>query len=190
MGVTTYFFAFDPELCPGDPTVERLLEWGAIDLELAVQDDAAAWLKEIESLFNHNKRWNANIAADYAWDIARRYVDAHDREPIDRWLAHLFWDDEGSTCTFGQEPRPVSDSEVIYDAAYLDHILSLECSLLPVQAALEYAFFGDPPRHPHLYDPWSISFDGLCWLVHEWRQTLGRARQAGRSWSLLRWVWI
>ncbi len=198
MGVTAHFFAFDPERCPGVPTMDRLLEWGALDEAMEVQGPAKAWLVEVPSPLGDNKKWYANLAGDHAWSVARGHVDADVRGTIDRWLSHLFWcagegeeaSVEDSGCLCGESPVVVAEDELVYDAALIEHILGLECSLAPAEAALACSFGGDQPRNPRFDRPWIYDYDGFCWLVWAWQETLERARQSGAGWSLLRWVWV
>jgi len=192
MGVTTHFFAFDPSVCTTAPTIERWVEQGALDAELEVADQARSWLKPIRSpQLGDNKRWYDNLAGDFAWTRAREQVPAEARAEIDRWLSHLFWDAGEHGCACARGPIQVGEdpNEVVYDRALLDHIAALECSLLPVEAALAFEFAGEPPRTEGLHGSWIYEFDGFCALVFAWQEVFERARKAGAGWSLLRWVW-
>lgn len=193
MGVTAHFFAFDPARTPGVPTMERLLEWGALDQEMVVQEAARPWLEEIGSVLGDNQKWTANLAGEFAWCCARKHVAPAERAAIDRWLSHLFWEaPDGEGCTCGRGPAPVGDAQVVYDAALITHILSLECSLLPLQDALPREFDGDPPPTPRLHErhAWIYDHDGFCTLVWQWQDHLERVHRRRPSWSLLRWVWV
>lgn len=57
MGITAYFFAFDPRVYATPPTIDRWVERGELDRELEVVDEAKAWLKEIHLPLGDNKRW-------------------------------------------------------------------------------------------------------------------------------------
>lgn len=191
MGVTAYFFAFDPRAYPTPPTIETLRERGDLDDELSVLPNAASRLQELTSILGSNKRWNDNLAGDYAWFCARKHVPADLRTALDHWLSHLFWDagDVGDACPCAREPTVVADHEVVYDRALLEHILSLACPLDPLQAALAVEFDGEPPKTERLPQTWIYDFDGFTWLVSEWQRLFERALAAGPGWSLLRWVW-
>lgn len=71
MGVTAYFFAFDPRVYATPPTIDRWVERGELDRELEVVDEAKAWLKEIHSPLGDNKRWYDNLAAGAASVLIR-----------------------------------------------------------------------------------------------------------------------
>lgn len=191
MGVTAHFFAFDPRVYATPPTIDRWVERGELDQELEVVDEAKAWLKEIHSPLGDNKRWYDNLAGDFAWTCARKHVAPEGRAELDAWLSHLFWeagDDDGCPC--GRGPIVVAEHEEIYDHALLEHVLSLERSLLPVEAALAVEFDGAPPKTERLHRPWIYDYDGFCELVFEWQRVFERASKAGPGWSLLRWVWF
>ncbi len=196
MGVTAHFFAVDLELCPGVPSIDRLVEWGALDRSLEVQGVAKAWLDEVPSILGDNKKWTCNIAGDHAWSVARRHVEPSSRAELDRWFSHLFWDaedaDDGgrAACSCGLSPRGVADDELLYNAALIEHILALEVSLDPVEAALAYEFAGEPPRSPRFDRPWIYDMDGFSWLISAWRELMERTRRCGEGRSLLRWVWV
>ena len=189
MGVTAHFFAFDPRRYTTPPSIDRWVEWGELDRELSIVGEASAWLKEIDTPLGNNKRWYDNLAGDFAWARARRHVAPEVRAELDAWLSHLFWDTDEEGCRCGREPVAVADCEVVYDAALLDHVLSLERPLAPVEAALAVELDGDPPKSPRLDRPWIYDFDGFCELASEWQRIFTRARKAGPEWSLLRWVW-
>lgn len=190
MGVTVHFFAFDPKVLPEPPTMDRLLAWEALDREMVVADGARGWLREYGTVLGDNKKWYGNLCGDFAWSCARDHVAPDARAEIDRWLSHLFWDADGTGCPCGRAPTPVAPHEVIYDAALMAHILSLECSLLPLEQALPIEFDGDPPASPRLHrDTWIYDFDGFCWLVWQWQELFERVQQQRPGWSLLRWVW-
>lgn len=191
MGVTAHFFAFDPRAYPTPPTIETLRERGDLDDELSVLPSAAPRLRELTSILGSNKRWNDNLAGDYAWSCARQHVPAELRTALDHWLSHLFWDAgaAGDACPCERGPTVVADHEVIYDRALLEHILSLACPLDPLEAALAVEFDGEPPRTERLPQTWIYDFDGFTWLVREWQRPFERALAAGPGWSLLRWVW-
>lgn len=191
MGVTAHFFAFDPRVQATLPTIDGWVESGAIDRELEVTAEARAWLKAIETPLGDNKRWYDNLAGDFAWARAREHVDPGLRVELDAWLSHLFWDaPEGHACACGREPTGVADHEVVFDAALLEHLVSLERPLEPVRDGLSIEFDGDPPKSPRLEQPWIYDFDGFEWLVGEHQRVFTRALEAGPGWSLLRWVWI
>jgi hypothetical protein len=187
MGVTAFFYAYDPRVSPVPPTVEGLRASGALDDELTVIGEAARWLREIPSPLGDNKRWSDNLAGDWAWRCARAHVAAEARGPIDRWLSHLFWEGEGCPC--GREPLVVGDSQVVYDRALLEHIVSLACPLVALGPALSVEFDGDPPKSPRLDRPWIYDVGELEGLVHEWQRIFTEALAAGPGWQLLRWVW-
>ena len=165
------------------------MELGAIDQELEVKDVAVAALKEVPTWLGDNKRWYDNLAGDFAWARARAHVGDQSRAEIDRWLSHLFWDGEGQGCSCGREPIVVAEHEVIFDRALLDHIVSLECSLLPAAPALSFEFDGDPPKTERFHNAWIYEFDGFEALISEWQRIFKHAIKAGPEWSLLRWVW-
>jgi hypothetical protein len=190
MGVTVHYFAFDPGVHTMTPTLDRWLASGAIDRELEVQPAARTTLKEISTWLGDNKRWYDNLAGDHAWSCARTQVDGSARAEIDRWLSHLFWDAGGEGCACGREPIVVAEQEVVFDRALLDHIVSLECSLVPVAPALSLEFDGDPPKTERLHNAWIYDFDGFEGLVSEWQRIFRCALEAGPGWSLLRWVWF
>jgi len=189
MGVTAHFFAFDPRAYTTPPTIERWVEWGDLDRELEVMDEANARLVAIPSLLGDNKRWYDNLAGDFAWTCARKHVAPKARAELDTWLSHLFWDAGDEGCSCGHGPTAVAEHEVVYDHALLEHILSLERSLLPVEAALPLEFDGDPPKTERLHRPWIYDYECFCELVFEWQRGFERAMKAGPGWSLLRWVW-
>lgn len=190
MGVTAHFFAFDPRRTPTAPGIDRWFDCGAIDRELQVVGDAAAWLREIESPLGDNKRWYDNLAGDHAWSRARAHVDPDERAALDRWLSHLFWDAGDAGCPCGREPTSIGDSEVIYDHALLEHIVALARPLDPIEPALSYEFAGDPPRSQRFDRPWIYEYDGFSDLALTWHQLMQRALRAGPGWSLLRWIWL
>jgi hypothetical protein len=200
MGVTAHFFAFDPRVYTTPPTIDRWLQWEELDRELQVLGKANAWLKPLPSPLGDNKRWYDNLAGDFAWTCARKHVPPEPRAEIDRWLSHLFWqtDDDADIaadtantagCPCKRHPTPVADQEVVYDHALLEHISSLECSLLAVEPALAIEFDGDPPKTERLHRPWIYDFDCFCELAFEWQSLFERARKAGPGWSLFRWIW-
>lgn len=189
MGVTAYFFAFDPRAYTTAPTIDRWVEWGELDRELEVASEASARLKAIPTVLGDNQRWYDNLAGDFAWTCARKHVAPEVRAELDVWLSHLFWDAGDEGCGCGREPTAVAEHEVVYDHALLEHILSLERSLLPVEAALSLEFDGDPPKTERLHRPWIYDYDGFCELALEWQRSFERASKAGPGWSLLRWVW-
>jgi hypothetical protein len=191
MGVTAHFFAFDPRVQTTPPTIDRWVESGAIDRELEVTAEARAWLRSIDTPLGDNKRWYDNLAGDFAWTRAREHVEPALRADLDAWLSHLFWEaPEGHACPCGHEPTVVADYEVVFDAALLEHLLSLARPLDPVYEGLSLEFDGDPPKSPRFERPWIYDFDGFCELVLEHQRVFTRARRAGPGWSLLRWVSI
>jgi hypothetical protein len=189
MGVTAHFFAYDPRVYTTPPTIARWIAGQELDRELQVLGEANAWLKALPSPLGANKRWDDNLAGDFAWTCARKHVPPEPRAEIDRWLSHLFWDAGSEGCSCARFPTEVAEQELVYEHALLEHIFSLECSLLPVEPALSIEFDGDPPKTERLHQPWIYDFDGLCWLAFEWQSLFERARKAGPGWSLLRWVW-
>ena len=189
MGVTAYFFAFDPRAYTTPPTIERWVEEGELDRELEVVGKAHAWLKPISSPLGDNKRWYDNLAGDFAWTCARKHVAPKARAELDAWLSHLFWDTNDAGCPCGRAPLGVAEHEVVYDSVLLEHILSLERPLEPVEPALAIEFDGAPPKTERLHQPWIYDIEGFCWLVLEHQRIFERAKQADPGWSLLRWVW-
>lgn len=117
-------------------------------------------------------------------------MEPESRVQIDTWLSHLFWDAGVEGCSCGRRPSSIAEHEVVYDHALLEHILSLECSLLPVEAALSIEFDGIPPKTERIHQPWIYDYEGFCELAFEWHRSFERARKAGPGWSLLRWVWF
>lgn len=191
MGVTAQFFAFDPRVQTTPPTIERWIEAGALDGDLEVMSEARAWLKAIDTPFGDNKRWYDNLAGDFAWTRAREHVAPGPRAELDAWFSHFFWDaPEGRACPCGHEPTLAADHQVVFDAALLEHLRALERPLEAMREGLSIEFDGDPPKSPRVDRPWIYDFDGFRELVHEHQRVVTRALEAGRGWSLLRWVWF
>lgn len=189
MGVTTHFFAFDPRVYTTAPTIDRWVAQGELGDDLEVLDQARASLKPIHSWLGDNKRWYDNLAGDHAWACAREHVAPELRAALDHWFSHLFWDADEQGCACARCPVEVAEHELIFDHALLEHIVSLERSLLPVEAALALEFDGDPPKTARVHEPWVYDFDGFAALVGAWQKVFEEARKAGPGWSLLRWVW-
>lgn len=189
MGVTAHFFAFDPRVYTTPPTMERWLEWGELDREMQVLGKATAWLREIPTPLGDNKRWYDNLAGDFAWTCARKHVAPEIRVDLDAWLSHLFWDADVEGCPCGRHPTEAAEHEVVFDHALVQHILSLERPLDPVEPALALEFDGDPPKTERLHRPWIYDYDGFRELALEHQRIFRRATKAGPGWSLLCWVW-
>lgn len=188
MGVTTHWFAFDPAVFDGPPTVDRLLAAGHVDEALRVEPGVAG-LAAVPSWFEDNKRWYRNIDGESAWSAARRALSPGERAPYDRWFAHLFWDPPPDVdCGVVRTPRAVAADSVVYSAELLRHILDLAAPLDPVRAALQIAFADGPPAYAGY--PWMYAPEGFAALVDGWQSTLGYAARRHPGWSLLRWVWV
>jgi hypothetical protein len=188
VGVTAHFFAFDPRVYT-TPTMDRWLAEGALDPEMEVTPAAASALAEIQTPLGGNKRWSDNLAGDFAWSSARTHVHDPARGEIDRWLSHLFWDADVHGCPCGRRPTVVAEQELVYDRPLLEHLVSLQRPLAPIEAALVFEFAGDPPRTERFDSPWIYELDGFEWLTSSWHQIFERALEAGPGWSLLQWVW-
>ncbi len=193
MGVTVYFFSFDPTHYTTSPSLEELLSRGDIDEELEVMEQASGVLCKVESMLGDNKMWYRNIDASWAWELVREELHQKRREALDHWFGHLFYKEHDVVC--GHEPVTikVDDLQSVYDAAWIEHVCGLDRDLQDVMACLEDVGEHSEPfrkaKQAASY-PWMFEAQGFEWLVGLWMKLFDTARTRHAGWSLLQWIWL
>lgn len=193
MGVTVHAFAFDParwaSLSDEPPTIERLLEVGALTDELVVEPAHSAWLRAVPSRLGDNKKWYLNLSAESVYDAAReRLADPVVRRGLDDLMSLLFWDPP-TPAPDERRPVAIGATTYVYPPALVDRVLAgAEVDAAALSDAIRAAASApDRPSidHIHLWEP-AWFFD---W-VEVWLGVFRAVRAAGRGWALVMWIWV
>lgn len=197
MGVTAYFYAFDPErAAPASLGAWRAR--GFVSDEGEVSALARDFIKEIPSVLGDNKRWYDNLSAAHAWALARPHLPGAER--WDHLFEHLFGDQDfmqqhepwpcASFCTLAAGVVASSQGESVYDADLVAHLLALFSCTSPVEEVLTCLEECDPEYSARIEQDWIYSAQGFACHVERWRQLLARVERMHARWHLLQHVWI